>query len=143
MPHFALRLNKHDPITVDDVRTSFYWLTNDSSSFTTGLDPNLRSLGAVTALNVDFVRIAVAVYAADRTTYRSGGGSDWNQREIDLAVPVSNAAAWTDVASELKGVLDFLTGDRWSLSFNEEQVSATSAVSTDESETGRRSGLSS
>ena len=69
----------------------------------------------VPPLNIDLVRIAVAVYAADRSTYRSRRGSDWNQRDLDLEVPVSNAAAWTAVAGHLTSVGGFLTGDRWSL----------------------------
>lgn len=121
MPHFTLRLAKPDPIKPDEARESFYWLTDGPSSFTTGLDPNLTSLGLVPALSVDLVRIAVAVYAADRSTYRSGRGSDWNQREIDIEVPVSDAARWAAVANDLSSVLAFLTGDQWSITFNEEQ----------------------
>jgi hypothetical protein len=37
--------------------------------------------------------------------------------EIDLHVPVSEPALWTDIASLVRTTLDFLTGDRWSVWF--------------------------
>ncbi len=128
MARFRLRLTTPDTFSTQEAQGSFYWLTDRASSFTTRLDPSLRALGPVPALNIDLVRIAVAVYAADRSTYRSRRGSDWNQRDLDLEVPVSNAAAWTAVAGHLTSVLDFLTGDRWSLSFNEESAPTPTAT---------------
>jgi 7-cyano-7-deazaguanine synthase in queuosine biosynthesis len=122
MPDFTLRLNAPSSVTPEEAKTSFYWLTDGSSSFTTGLDPNLSSLGTVPSLSIDLVRIAVAVYAADRSTKRAGGGSSWNQRQIQIEIPVSDATRWTQVAHELASVIGFLTGDQWTLQFNEEQA---------------------
>jgi 7-cyano-7-deazaguanine synthase in queuosine biosynthesis len=122
MPSFTLRLNAPASATPQEASSSFYWLADGRSSFTTSLRPNLGSLGPVPALNVDLVRIAVAVYAADRSTYRSGGGSDWNQRDIQLEVPVSDPSRWAAVASDLESVISFLTGDRWKLTFDGEEA---------------------
>jgi 7-cyano-7-deazaguanine synthase in queuosine biosynthesis len=122
MTAFALRLTAPAAIDPDEAKASFYWLTGSSSSFTTKLDPNLSSLGPVPALNVDLVRTAVAVYAADHSIPRAGGGSNWNRREIKLNIPVSDAACWTQVADNLSSVIGFLTGDHWTLNFNGEQV---------------------
>ncbi len=131
MPAFTLRLNAPTTISPDEAETSFYWLTTGSSSFTTKLDPNLSSLGPVPALSIDFVRLAVAVYAADRSTVRSGGGSNWNQRQFQLRIPVSVAAQWAQFAGELASVVGFLTGDHWSFEFIEEQVETAPAVAAE------------
>jgi hypothetical protein len=124
MPRFVLRLTRPETITSEEAKSSFYWLNAGDSGFTTSLDPNLVSLGSVSALNVDFVRIAATVYAADRSTRRAGRGSNWSQRSIDLEVPVSDAVRWASVAGDLGSLLGFLTGDRWSLSFNEDNIEA-------------------
>jgi len=128
MPHFVLRVNPPTNVTADEAATSFYWLTDNRSSFVTALDPSLSSFGPVPSLSVDLVRIAVAVYAADRSTFRTGGGSDWNQRQIQLEVPVSKARRWHSVSTDLEAVLKFLTGDSWTLEFNEEQAPAQTAA---------------
>src|ERR1700677_4370163 len=113
MIDFMLRLAAPTAVTHDEAQTSFYWLGDGRSTFTTRLDPNLSSLGPVPALNVDLARVAVAVYAADQSIPRAGGGSNWNQREIVLTVPVSDADRWEQVSDDLNWVVGFLTGDRW------------------------------
>jgi hypothetical protein len=128
VPSFRLRLTRPDTITAEEAQSSFYWLTDDASSFTTKLDPRLSVLGPVPELNIDLVRIAVAAYAADRSASRSGGGSDWNQRDLDIKVPVSNPGAWNAVTEEFSSVLAFLTGDRWTLTFNAERPPTTSST---------------
>jgi len=120
MPAFRLRLKAPNAVTAAQARTSFYWLTDSHSSFTRSLAPSLASLGPVPNLNIDLVRIAVGVFAADRSTPREGGGSSWNQRQIELTVPVSDPDAWGQVDSDLTSVIDFLTGDNWALRFVKE-----------------------
>ena len=122
MPRFTLRLNAPKEVTPDEAASSFYWLNDQRSSFTPGLGPSLGVFGTVPDLNIDVVRVALAAYASDRSTLRSGGGSNWNRREIELQVPVSDAAAWQRIADEFAGVLGFLSGDRWSLIFVEERA---------------------
>ncbi|MGH9340060.1 MAG: 7-cyano-7-deazaguanine synthase [Acidobacteriota bacterium] len=122
MVQFALRLTAPETVTAAEAASSFYWLLDSRSSFTPGLGPSLGAFGAVPSLNIDLVRIALAVYAADRSVPRTAGGSDWNQREIELQIPVSDAAPWRRVASELEAAINFLSGDRWRLSFHEEEA---------------------
>lgn len=124
MARFALHFDAPKDVSPNEAASSFYWLMDQRSSFTSGLGPNLGALGDVPILNIDSVRIALAAYAADRSTPRKGGGSNWNQREIELQVPVSDGGAWQGVARELADVMGFLSGDRWSLIFVEEQVPA-------------------
>lgn len=117
MRHFNLRL---DTSSAGDGEESFYWTVDSNSSFLGALGPSLGRLGTVPALNIDLVRVAVAVYAADRSTPRKFGGSDWNQREIALTVPVSDAAFWSRRADELTAMLGFLSGDSWNFVFVEQ-----------------------
>ncbi|WML66163.1 hypothetical protein [Rhodococcus sp. AH-ZY2] len=125
MPRFALRLAAPDTISAEEAATSFYWLTDQRSSFTTGTGPSLDALGDVPPLNLDFVRIALTVFAADRSVPRKRGGSNWNQREFELEIPVSDASAWNAVAGELARVIGFLSGDQWTLTFTKAQILTT------------------
>jgi len=116
MRPFELRL---DATLASDGKESFYWTNDGNSSLLGALGPSLGRLGVVPKLNIDLVRVAVAVYAADRSTPRKFGGSDWNQREIGLTVPVSDASFWSERAGDLAAMLAFLSGDVWSLGFVE------------------------
>jgi 7-cyano-7-deazaguanine synthase in queuosine biosynthesis len=67
--------------------------------------------------NVEFARLAATVYAADRSTPRAGGGSNWSQRAFELTIPVWQPSRWEPVADRLEHLIGFLSGDRWSLKF--------------------------
>lgn len=125
MPRFTLRLSATDDVPAAEAASSFYWLNDQRSSFTAGVGPNLEQLGAVPPLNVDVVRIALTALSADRSVLREGGGSNWNQRQLDLEIPVSDSAAWSSAADELARVLGFLSGDRWALSFTQQEHTTT------------------
>lgn len=131
MPRFTLRLTAADDISAAEAAASFYWLSDQRSSFISNIGPGLEQLGAVPAPNVDVVRIALTVLAADRSVLRKGGGSDWNQRDIHLEVPVSDAVIWNAVAEDLAKTLGFLSGDRWSLHFEQERPAAEAPVRVD------------
>jgi hypothetical protein len=122
MPRFSLRLSAASDVPAAEAASSFYWLTDQRSSFTSGIGPSLGMLGPVPELNIDAVRIALTAFAADRSVLREGQGSNWNQRPLDLEIPVSDPTRWKAVADELAGVLGFLSGDRWTLSFSHEQA---------------------
>lgn len=117
MTRFSMRLSAPSTVSPGEASTSFFWLTDEHSSFTGGLGPNAAALGSVRPLNIDFVRLAVTAFAADRTVPRVRGGSNWNQRTLEIEVPVSKPRVWRSAASELANVLGFLSGDAWTLSF--------------------------
>ncbi|MBT2498069.1 hypothetical protein J7E25_03070 [Agromyces sp. ISL-38] len=102
------------PTDVDEV---FVWDGAADQSFKTKLTPTLSQLGTVPPLSADVVRIALAVYAADHSVKREGGGSNWNRRELDVIVPVSDPELWARHSAELIVVTNFLTGDDWSFQF--------------------------
>lgn len=103
----------------DDPRTTFYWTQEGSSSFNLSIGPGLAALGAIPVLNVDLVRIALLVYAVDRSTPRKIGTTNWSSRFLSLAVPVSSIRSWKFVANDLARLLCFLTGDSWEINFKE------------------------
>ncbi len=78
------------------------------ADFQTDLSVSLRDLGTNTA-NRDFVRIAVAVFLADRAY---GRPRSW-RRSIKVTVPVERRQSWSTSISDLERIVGFLTGDRW------------------------------
>ncbi|MFC9545845.1 hypothetical protein ACFTXK_14545 [Streptomyces sp. NPDC056956] len=118
MPRFALRLTADDPVPETEAASSFYWLTdNTRSSFLGNVGPYLSELGTVPPRNIDLVRIALTVLAADRSVNRAGRGSNWNQRHFELEIPVSDPQPWACTAPALQRLLALLSGDIWELSF--------------------------
>lgn len=65
----------------------------------------------------DLLAFAAAVTAADTRVNRGTAQDRWT-RELHLAVPVAAPALWTAQQDTLVGILNFLTGDRWSVSFH-------------------------
>lgn len=135
MPDFRLRLAAPAAVATDEAASSFYWMPGARATVIATLapksghlGPNLGALGDVADRNIDLVRIAVAVYCADRSTPRSGGGSNWNRRQINLTVPVLDAALWQAAADEVKAVADLLTGDDWTFEFSTESTLAEDVV---------------
>lgn len=80
------------------------------ASFQTDLSVSLNDLGTNTA-NRDLVRIAVAVFLADRAFRRP---RSW-RRDIKVAVPVEKKRPWEAALGDLERLLGFLTGDRWQI----------------------------
>lgn len=115
MTRLALVVDKKQtPANVDEV---FLWGGTAADSFKSLLGPSLELLGPVPTLNADFVRVALAVYATDHTVRRQERGSNWNTRELVVAVPVSDPSLWDSAAAGLVEALNFLTGDHWTFEF--------------------------
>ncbi len=107
------------PTGGDQLSTSdFLWRRADNSSFHTSLTPRLEQLGPVPELHADFVRLATLVYLTDRTSPRplTGQGNRW-ERELHLAIPVSDPQLWVAESAALEELLGFLSGDTWRLDF--------------------------
>lgn len=113
----------------DDV---FLWTRIGRTSFIGGIDPHLAELGVVNPLNVDLVRIALAVLAADRSVLREGGGSSWNAREFELTVEVGDPDAWVSHNEQLASMVGFLSGDRWTFSFTQAPAAVEIGLPIDE-----------
>ncbi len=68
-------------------------------------------------IGVDILVLAAHVHAADTRISRASESQDGWTREIRLIVPVSDPDRWTTVAPTFVRMLNFLTGDRWSIAF--------------------------
>lgn len=127
MTSFLLAIDERaaaDAVTYDGV---FLWTRAAKSTFTGALDPYLTTLGVVRPENVDFVRVALGVFSADRSVLRRARGSDWNAREIELTIEVGMPDVWQAVADELARTIGFLTGDHWTFRFAQAAVSTAAA----------------
>lgn len=76
----------------------------------------LRALGNTNPIAMDFLILASAVYALDKTIVRAAAGDGWT-RDIALSMPVSDPVLWNAAAPELTETIAFLTGDRWRFAF--------------------------
>lgn len=108
-------------LSIDD----FLWRNPpQESSMQTTLGPRAEELGPINDLHADLLRLATLVYLVDRTVPRGRGvrrGNRW-RRDLELAVPVSDAERWTLYAEALEALLDFLTGDAWRLAFERRRL---------------------
>ena len=115
--HYELKLRPRTRSSRDDLLATFYWPATGPSSFLAPFGPRLAAIGDVPLLNVDLVRLALLVFAADRSAIRKVGKTNWSNRDFSLTVPVSDAQSWDALSNELGSLLAFLTGDTWSLNF--------------------------
>jgi hypothetical protein len=72
-----------------------------------------RDFGDVSSLELDLLNLASAVFAADRGTAR-GEREDYS-REIELTVPVVNAARLLPLVPQVEAILRFLSDDVWTV----------------------------
>ncbi|RKF20954.1 7-cyano-7-deazaguanine synthase [Micromonospora globbae] len=129
MPAYTMRFRLPEKISPGIAASRFYWSPNDLGSFISPFGPGLGLLGPVPEPNIELVRLAVMVYAADRSTPRRAGSSNWSCRDLDIEVPVQRPERWEPVRERLEALLGFLSGDAWTLQFRQattptEQVSA-------------------
>ena len=114
---YELKLRPRTKGNRDDPLATFYWPAEGPSSFVAPFDPHLTTIGTVPPLNVDLVRLALLVFASDRSTIRRIGTTNWSSRDFFLTIPVSAAQSWNTVSDDLGSLLAFLTGDTWKLDF--------------------------
>ncbi|WP_417425941.1 Qat anti-phage system QueC-like protein QatC [Hoeflea sp.] len=78
----------------------------------------VRRLGVVIEPKAfDFLSIALAVVAADTFVSRETFSANGWTREFTLNIPLARPEVWQDVATDMERALNFLSGDRWTLSF--------------------------
>lgn len=125
MAEYSMRFQLPETMSADQVRSRFYWVRDtERDSFISTilprhepLGPRLAALGPIPHGNVDLVRLAVMVYAADRSTLRRVGSTNWSRRDLAIEVPVSDVRGWERVRDQLQALLGFLSGDAWIITF--------------------------
>lgn len=68
-------------------------------------------------IGVDLLILAAHAYAADTRISRFTESQDTWTREFRLVVPVSDPIIWAGASTLLSRTLNFLTGDKWTISF--------------------------
>lgn len=132
MTRVLLCLSKAEADAASGYDEVLLWGDGAASTFTGATGPGLEQFGRVPALNRDFVRLALAVFAADRSVRRQGGGANWNARDFAVTVPVSAPRRWQQQANDLEHLVGFLTGDRWSFTFKKSAVGQVERLSLKE-----------
>lgn len=118
MNDFTLKFTVPANLTDKEAARTFYLPADGAQgSFETALTPRLGTLGPVNPLNADLARLALLVWAADRSVLRAKGSVNWTARDMSLTVPVSDPTTWTSLVPELEELLGFLSGDHWTLVF--------------------------
>lgn len=119
----SLVMELHTP-TQPVPQSGVVWSDDRSiADFQTDLSVSLNDLGTNTA-NRDLVRIAVAVFLADRAFRRP---RSW-RRNIKVTVPVEKKRTWTAAIGDLERLLGFLTGDRWQIELVSVKLNRSSAT---------------
>lgn len=70
---------------------------------------------------IDLLMLSLAVYGADRMIMRKSAGDGW-KRNIHIHLPVLNLQVMNDQKRHIKSILDFLSGDEWTLSFRSREL---------------------
>ena len=120
------RYGPDDQISIpgaSDEQVTYLQLVVGEKSLDHGIGGALTSLSALdvfpSEIGVDLLVLAAHVHAADTRISRSEQSQDSWTREIRLVVPVSDLDRWNAAAITVKRMLDFLTGDRWTIGFRQ------------------------
>lgn len=100
---------------------SFFENSGNPNIGTIGLEllNNFKKKGVTpSSLVFDFLRISLAVNAADLVCDRSHSPDGWT-RQIELVVSLCDPQKWEETKEDLVKLLRKLTGDFWSLSFTQ------------------------
>lgn len=108
------------PVATDEVATELQ-LVASNKRFDHGIGQALDDLPRLgifpTEIGLDLLILAAHVHAADTRISRTTESQDTWTREIRLVLPVSDTARWIEAQALLERMLNFLTGDRWSIGF--------------------------
>jgi hypothetical protein len=118
------RFGAKDSVVVSvarDERATLFPLVIGEDSLNFGLSDILSNLKKLkifpSEVAVDLMILAAHVYAADTRVSRTQESQDTWTREIRLVVPVSDPNLWNGATHLIVRLLNFLTGDRWSVGF--------------------------
>jgi hypothetical protein len=104
-----------------DEQRTYLQLVAGEKSLDHGIGGALTSLKKIgvfpSEIGVDLLVLAAHVHAADTRISRAEQSQDSWTREIRLVVPVSDPTRWRAATLTLTKILDFLTGDRWTIGF--------------------------
>lgn len=98
-------------------------VTPNVGRFGVGFREDVRLRGIVPDIKLwDFVTIALSACAADESIERWHNSIDGWTRQIDLTVALCQPEIWMSQIGRIEQLLRFLTGDFWSLHFEDDGV---------------------
>ena len=119
----------HDVIAekIDDSVTARIPFVSENGSLQYGIDKVFRDLRKKSIFpsenGIDILSLAALVYLADTRISRSRHSEDSWVREITIELPVINLAKWLSLEGVFSKMLNFLTGDRWTIRFSQRDIS--------------------
>jgi 7-cyano-7-deazaguanine synthase in queuosine biosynthesis len=117
MTTFHLRTDPQQPVPADANAFLLDWFTGQQRQRSTIAASKDLLLGLQPSSTArDLLRVAAAVYCADKVARRDTTRDAWT-RELELELPVANRARWQRARPALTEALGFLSGDRWKLRF--------------------------
>lgn len=91
----------------------------EGSTLLSGVEDFVESFNSEpTSLEADLLRIAAAIFAADRATPR--GEREEIGRQIEISVPVTNVGVLLPLARSVEQILRFLSNDGWHVEFRQQ-----------------------
>lgn len=96
-------------------------LMDNHNNIKYGIGNALKKLNTIniypTEDGIDILVLAGLVYLADTRISRKQNSEDSWTREISIEIPVFNLEKWVATSNLFNRMLDFLTGDKWSISY--------------------------
>jgi hypothetical protein len=108
------------PSATDETATRLHFVTSRQRldhDISSSLDALARLSVFPSEIGLDLLVLATHVQAADTRISRDTEAQDGWTREIRIVVPVSDPARWTPAIPLLQRLLNFLTGDLWTVGF--------------------------
>lgn len=109
------------PVVTREEKVTFVSLGNENGDIGLGIGQALKdmaNLGLTSKhIGIDLLILAALVQAADTRVSRATESQNNWTREIKIVVPVHDDSCWRNTENHLKKMLNFLTGDRWEVSF--------------------------
>ncbi|MEW9123836.1 MAG: Qat anti-phage system QueC-like protein QatC [Thermotaleaceae bacterium] len=120
--------DKNDIVTnyENDLETVYVPLITEKGVFCYGIGKVVEKMLAYGICpnenGIDIMALATLIYLADTRISRVINSQDSWTREIILQLPVIDVSSWNIVREDLKRMLNFLTGDKWDINFEERNI---------------------
>ena len=109
--------NEKDSFTPNTVDITLDYSNSEKMRYTFWQD-NFIPKNWYSKAAIDFLYISLSVYAADRLCPRKSGLDSWS-RNLKLYIPVLDCELWNNNKSIVEEMLNFLSGDSWTLEFRQ------------------------
>lgn len=114
------KIESDETIDIEDAKIMN---VNDNNDFSYTFWNKIRNLKEFYSNEgLDLLYLSLFVFAADRLFLREAANDCWS-REIELFVPVLSIDKWIETKDLVEEMLNFLSGDKWTLYFRKRNLS--------------------